>query len=157
VAGTSCHKSAFTNKQGKQASNITQDEYQAVLADTLLPEGRRLFSVHGISSWVLQQDNDPAHKVAERVVADWNHRHGSAVSLLQNWPPNSPDLNLIENLWAYVQARLDSRGCKTFKEFRQALTQELGAVPQSVIDSLYKSIPSRLRAVVKQRGDRTRY
>lgn len=157
VAGTSCHKSDFTNKQGKQASNITQNEYQAVLADTLLPEGRRLFSTHGISCWVLQQDNDPAHKVAGPAVAEWNQRHGSAVSLLQNWPPNSPDLNLIENVWAWVQARVDQKGCQNFSEFKAEVLQQLSKVPQSMIDKLYASMRGRLVSVIESDGGKIKY
>ena len=157
VAGTSCHKSAFVNKKGQQAKNITQHEYQAVLTDTLLPEGRRLFGTYGISCWVLQQDNDPAHKVAGQVVADWNQRHGSAVSVLPNWPPNSPDLNLIENVWAWVQARVDEKGCKNFAEFKAEVLQQLAKVPQSMIDKLYKSMHGRLRSVVENEGGKIKY
>lgn len=157
VAGTSCHKSAFTNKQGKQAKNITQDEYEAVLTDTLLPEGRRIFGTHGISCWVLQQDNDPAHKVAGRVVQEWNQRHGSAVSLLHNWPPNSPDLNLIENFWARVQAKVDAKGCKNFAEFRAEVLHQLSQVPQSMIDKLYASMRGRLVSVIENEGEKIKY
>ena len=157
VAGTSCHKSLFVNKKGQQAKNITQDEYKAVLAETLLPEGRRLFSTGGISCWKLQQDNDPAHKVAEQVVKDWNQKHSSAVSVLPNWPPNSPDLNLIENVWAWVQARVDEKGCKNFAEFKAQVLQQLAKVPKSMIDKLYKSMRGRLSSVIENEGGKIKY
>jgi transposase len=44
VSGTSKHKTTFCSKKGSQARNITQQEYKQVPRQTLLPEGRRLFS-----------------------------------------------------------------------------------------------------------------
>ena len=128
-----------------------------MLAETLLPEGRRLFSTGGISCWKLQQDNDPAHKVAEQVVKDWNQKHSSAVSVLPNWPPNSPDLNLIENVWAWVQARVDEKGCKNFAEFKAQVLQQLAKVPKSMIDKLYKSMRGRLSSVIENEGGKIKY
>ena len=105
VAGTSCSKTVFANKKGQLAKNITQAEYKHVLSKTLLPEGRKLFSHVGVSSFIFQQDNDPAHKVASSVIKDWNQKNASSIQLLKNWPPNSPDLNIIENVWAWIQGQ----------------------------------------------------
>ena len=58
VAGTSKHESTYKNKKGKGARNITSSEYGNVVKATLLPEGRRIFSIQGVSTWLLQQDND---------------------------------------------------------------------------------------------------
>ena len=157
VAGTSKHKSTYFNKQGKVSRNITSSEYKEVLTTTLLPEGRRLFSGAGISNWVLQQDNDPTHKVAAAVIHDWKSKHQGSVALLGNWPPNSPDLNPIENVWSYVQARVNSLGCKTFEEFKQAVLQELQNVPRGMLGNLIKSMGSRMASVISTDGDKTKY
>jgi hypothetical protein len=97
VAGTSKHKSVFKNKKGDPSKNITSAEYKEVVQNTFLPEGKRLFSTQGIATWVLQQDNDPTHKVASEVVREWNSKHASSIILLPNWPPSSPDLSPIDN------------------------------------------------------------
>ena len=69
VAGTTGKKSSYITVKGMPASNITSSEYEHVLSDTLLPQGQLLFSQGaGLSSWVLQQDNDPAHSVARKIV-----------------------------------------------------------------------------------------
>jgi len=70
LAETSCRKSFVVNEHGNQGRYIAQDECQAVLAGTMLPEGHRTFSAHSISSWVLHHDNDLAHKVTGCIVVE---------------------------------------------------------------------------------------
>lgn len=158
VTGTSKQPSTFLNKKGQQAKNITSAEYDHVVHDTLLPEGRRLFGAQGIASWVMQQDNDPTHKTAsKRALARFNQRHGSSVSLLEGWPGNSPDLNPIENAWAYVQQRVDAAGCSKFEEFKATLHREWMALPKEYCAKLVKSMRDRLGKCVSLSGDKTGY
>jgi len=152
VTGSSKHTSAYTNKQGKVAKNITTSEYKEVINKTFLPQGSRLFSTQGISTWTLQQDNDPTHKCAGDLVAAWNTSKGSSVKLMSPWPPNSPDLNLIENVWAWVQVKVDSMGCSNFEEFKQAVISTLAAVPKEHLTRLYASMGKRLAEVVENGG-----
>ncbi len=155
VTGTTGYKSTYTNKQGQPARNITASEYRDVVMETLLPEGRRLFATGGVGqAWVLQQDNDPCHKAAVGPVATWSRQHSRSVRLMQAWPPNSPDLNIIENVWSIVDARLKARGCKNASDFKQAVLEELGAVPQHTIDSLFSSMKKRMREVISNMGER---
>ena len=41
------------------------------------------------------------------------------------WPPHSPDLSPIENVWGIVQREVDAMGCKGFNEFELAVVQKL--------------------------------
>lgn len=157
VAGTTNHKNTYLNKQGGAARNITSQEYRDVLTQTLLPEGRRLFMKGGITTWTLQQDNDPTHSCAWDVVKSYNSSKGSSVSVLDGWPPNSPDLSLIETMWAFLDARMDSLGCKTFPEFKAALIRECAAISQKHCMNLYASMPKRLQSCLALEGKRTKY
>ncbi len=157
VAGSSQHTTVHKNKKGERARNITASEYKDVLNTTLLPEATRIFSTTGVGSFVLQQDNDPTHRVASTTVATWNARHASSIKVLQDWPPNSPDLNPIENVWAYVQARVNALGCKSFMEFKKAVLDEMMAVPKSLISKLFKSMPKRVATVLGSGGGKTKY
>lgn len=157
VAGSSKHKTQHKNKKGQKARNITESEYIEVLNTTLLPEATRLFGTNGIGSFVLQQDNDPTHKVAFPTVRKWNSKHASSQKVLKNWPPNSPDLNPIENVWAYVQDKVNALGCKSFNEFKQAVEKEMKAVRGTFIRNLYKSMPNRLAKVLETGGEKTKY
>ena len=153
VSGTTGRKSVFKTVGGKKARNITTGEYSDVLEQTLLPAGGSAFLRH----WVFQQDEDPAHGHAMDVLNHWNSEHRPRVSLLEEWPGNSPDLNLIENVWSWVQAEVDKKGCSTFREFKQEVRDQFAAVPQSMLTSQYTSMPKRLGDVIKSGGRRIKY
>lgn len=157
VAGTSKHQSPYCNKQGKAARNITSAEYRVVLEACLLPGGQRLLGGRGLSFWTLQQDNDPTHKVATAVLQSFNKRRAAAVELLPAWPPNSPDLNPIENVWAYVQRRVNARGCDSFDSFKSAVQEELRSIPKRMLTALIDSMPKRLAEVIRKKGGKTKY
>jgi hypothetical protein len=157
VAGTSKHTQKHYNKRGQLAKNITESEFKVVMGETLLPEGRKLFTTQGISTWTLQMDNDPSHNCAPAVLKKYNKANSSSVQQLINWPPNSPDLNPIENLWAWLQARVDQKGCSSFEEFKQAVDSELAAVPKEHLANLVASMKKRLQLVVKRGGGPTGY
>lgn len=157
VAGTSKHQHAHTNKKGQAARNITSGEYRDVLMATLLPGGQHLFGVPGLSSWVLQQDGDQTHRVAQAVLDHWNRNHASTVQLLPNWPPNSPDLNPIENVWAHVQRVVDGKGCPTFDAYSKAVKHELTHLPKHILVNLIKSMPRRIAQVISTGGNKTKY
>lgn len=154
VAGTSKQKTQYKTQQQKAARNITKSEYKDVLWKTLLPAGTKLFKR---ASWYLQQDNDPSHGVTAQVLEQWNNSSAANVQLLPNWPPSSPDLNIIENVWAIVQQKVNSMGCKNFEEFKHAVEETFVAMPQDVIDNLYSSLEKRIRLVLQNDGGYTKY
>ena len=75
------------------------------------------------------------------------------------WPPHSPDLNPIKNLWLRMKRGIE----KTRKTFRSAA--EVMETIRDVWDSisvdetngLYKSLPERLKEVINMCGHRTKY
>lgn len=158
VAGTHNQKTMHTNMKGQGAKSITKTEYKEVLEKTLIPEGTRIFRNVGISRWVFQQDNDPCHKAAAGIIDTWNQQHsGVQVSLLSNWPGNSPDLNCIENLWAWAQAKVDAKGCKTIEEFKDCVIKTLHNVPQKYLQGLVGSMGRRIKACIDNNGGKTKY
>jgi hypothetical protein len=158
VAGTSKMHTAHTTVKGQRARNITKSGYKEVLEDTLLPEGSKLFHSLGLSSWVMQQDNDPCHKSANAVVNAWVQAHpGMHVSVLCGWPGNSPDLNPIENLWAWAQAKVDEQGCTTFDEFKQCVVHTLQGVPKQMLQNLVNSMKNRIAACIQRLGEKIGY
>jgi hypothetical protein len=79
------------------------------------------------------------------------------VTVLADWPPSSPDLNPIENVWGYVQRKVDAQGCKSFEEFKQAVLKAVQEVPLKVLKRLFDSLPHRLSIVIEKQGGKTGY
>ena len=156
VTGTSKYASSYVNSRGQKAQNITSSEYKEVCYQ-LVHEGSRLFSSKGTCEWVYQQDKDPTHTVAGGVIEAFNQERCACVDLLQGWPGNSPDLNLIENVWSWVQTEVNKKACRTFAEFEVEVQNVFRSVPRTMLDNLWKSIPTRLHEVVEVDGKRVKY
>lgn len=64
------------------------------------------------AKFIFQQDGARPHTAAitRKTLSD------EGVSVLK-WPPYSPDLNIIENIWGLVQARMDKKYFATFGAF----------------------------------------
>jgi hypothetical protein len=76
---------------------------------------------------------------------------------LKNWPPNSPDMSPIENLWAWAQAKADSAGCHNFKEYKACVFKTLKEVPQSILNKLFLSMKKRVLDCKSKNGGKTKY
>lgn len=160
VSGSTGHNPVkkYETQSHTPARNITISEYEDVLLHVLLPWGHRLFDGH---DWVLQQDNDPAHAVAsKRAVQKWNQAlkeqkcKTGRVTIMEDWPPNSPDLSIIENVWSIVQRNADAAGCEKFSDFTAKVEEELAKINPR---PLFASIPKRIQACIKAKGDRTKH
>ena len=75
----------------------------------------------GHRSWIFQQDGDPKHN-SERVQA-WLRQHVRFIAK-GDWPANSPDLNPIEHLWAFVQRRVCAREPRTLAQLQRFIEEE---------------------------------
>ncbi len=157
VTGTTGMKTPFKNDKGGDSKNITKQEYKQVVAKTLLPEGRRIFSAKGLGEWTLQQDGDPSHGVARPAITKFNTEGRGRVDLLDDWPGNSPDLSPIENVWGWVDAQVAAKGCKTFQEFKAEVHKTFKKIPLKMLENLMDSIPRRLARVVETEGGKCGY
>ena len=157
VSGTSKHKSTFKTKAGKDAKNITAAEYESVLTKHLLPMADKLMRSNGVTSWVFQQDNDPAHSRADAVIRKYKRAHNTSITLLAGWPPHSPDLSPIENMWAHVQAEVNKAGCKTLPEFVKAIEQAIDGVHHSWCAAAFMGMRQRLEDKLSLGGGKTKH
>jgi hypothetical protein len=81
--------------------NMNTDKYISVLDDNLWPVVVRHFSDR---PWIFQEDNAPCH-VALRA-NKWKEENGIRILL---WPPQSPYLNIIENVWKVLKIQVHKR------------------------------------------------
>lgn len=78
------------------------------------------------------------------------------------WPPQSPDLNPIENLWALISQKLnlmiDTYGnAKTPTELFERVVDCAGEISPETFNNLYTSLPNRWKLVLEKNGGPTRY
>ena len=74
------------------------------------------------------------------------------ICLMVDWPPFSPDLNIIENVWSILKAKVSKHKCTTRDALWEALCKEWYAIPNDIIIGLYKTLPKRLKAVLMNKG-----
>ena len=76
-----------------------------------------------------------------------------------DWPPQSPDLNPIENVCLHMKREI-ARQKKQFKsvdEVMATIHYVWDKISCDVISNLYKSMSERLRDVIKIRGYRSKF
>ncbi|GBM45702.1 Transposable element Tc1 transposase [Araneus ventricosus] len=61
--------------------------------------------------FIFQQDNDSKHR-SKHIQSWFSHRHLT----LPDWPIQSPDLNIIEGVWAEPESRLVGRNARNADE-----------------------------------------
>ncbi|GFU20215.1 retrovirus-related Pol polyprotein from transposon 17.6 [Trichonephila clavipes] len=83
-----------------------------------------------------QDDNAPIHTA--KIVQEWFAEHEGEVGHL-DWPLQSPDLNIIEHLWGYLESKLLARfpPPSTISALETALHEEWLHIPLQVVHDLY--------------------
>ncbi|GFX15963.1 transposable element Tc1 transposase [Trichonephila clavipes] len=92
-----------------------------------------------------QDDNAPIHTA--KIVQEGFAEHEGEVAHL-DWPPQSPDLNIIEPLWGYLESKLRARfpPPSTISALETALHEEWLHIKLQVVHDLYASIPRRIQS-----------
>lgn len=125
--------------------SLTSEKYISTIVKSNYLYGPEMF---------FYQDNDPRH--VSKITRDWLEKKNFK---LINPPPNSPDLNPIENLWLLLKRKLHKRNIRgmSSNSLLVAATQEWARISKEVCQSLVKSMPTRIRAVLKEHGDSTTF
>ena len=86
---------------------VNSDVYISVLQGNLLPFIDAIIA-DGAINLVFQQDNATPH-VSKKTRAWFDTAMQEHEFSLMVWPPNSPDMNLIEHVWAHLKRELNKR------------------------------------------------
>ena len=85
--------------------------YKSILKEHLLPSAQKCFHTKTYRSWTLLQDCDPKHK--SKLLE--NYLNKKQINVLWN-PPQSPDLNPIENVWKLLKDLVQQKNPKNLKD-----------------------------------------
>ena len=77
------------------------------------------------------QDNAPCHKA----MVVMNFLKAENVTVM-DWPPQSPNLNPIENVWKSLGERSKARNSKTTEQLWNALQEEWNKITRQDINKL---------------------
>lgn len=98
------------------------------------------------------QDNDPKH--SSLIVKEW--LTFNCPKLIKT-PAQSPDLNVIEHLWAKLETEIRKHNITNKENLKKALLEEWEKITPDFTQKLVESIPNRLREVINNKGLPTRY
>lgn len=104
-------------------------------------------------NWVFLQDNDPKHKakktmtLLEELVDDRIIEH----------PAQSPDLNIMEDLWSYLDRKVKASKIESISGLKHKLSMLWDAMSWSEIRTSVGSMAARLAECEEVHGARTHY
>ena len=104
------------------------------------------------NEYVFQQDNDPKH--TSRVATKFFEINSIPVL---PWPPQSPDINIIEHVWNYIDRKIPMNERKNKNDFKNAIINEWSNVTSNYLKKLVESVPNRLLKVIQANGGPTKY
>jgi transposase len=102
---------------------------------------------------IVMEDNAPVHKGVCIPV-----RQKLKMQTLTH-PPNSPDLNPIEHIWAHMKLRIaeEYAHITSQAEMKQVVQEMWDAFGDDQFNALIESMPARIEAVIKAKGGSTKY
>ena len=105
------------------------------------------------SRTIFQHEGAPAH----RSQSTQQYLVHKAVRLMPCWPVQSPDLSPIENVWEILKRRLDEIKVDSLNHLWDLVQREWYVIENETISKLYASMPSRVHATIKSRGQYSKY
>ena len=123
--------------------------YVDILNNNLLPS---IDALEQSILFIFQQDNAPCHRT--KIVSEW--LESKNIERL-TWPPNSPDLKTIENLWSWLDKEISKKAPRSLEELHNILPAILGNVFKHILENLIDSMPNRINECLKVHGRITRY
>ena len=76
---------------------------------------------------------------------------------LKDWSSNSPDFNIMEDGWSWMEGELQRKGPKSLRALKSQLTTAWNNLPMSKVENSIQSLPKRFQQCIDLNGERTSY
>jgi transposase len=127
------------------------DTYAVLMRDYLSLAADAAFTF-GSGPWYFLHDNPNVHRGA----ATYSALHNIGATVIE-FPPYSPDLNVIENMWAYLARKVDEHRSENKEQLKRWIQYEWDNIDKSYFETLFASYPKRCQAVIDADGAHTKY
>lgn len=123
-----------------------------VLMPALMKNGKLAESSSARGRLIFQQDKATAHTAmgTQRLL-----REELPCSFLDknSWAAKLVDINIMEKVWGIMDTKMLDEKFTTMAQLRRVVTKVWNHVSQGSIQSLYKSVPSRVKAIISCGGN----
>jgi len=144
-----CVASTGTGNLSKVEGRMDSIQYQQILENNVQKSVKKLKLRRG---WIFQQDNDPKH--CSNSTKEYMQRCRLHVL---DWPSQSPDLNIIENLWNDLKRAVHAHKLSNLTQLQAFCMEEWSKIAPARIQGLLSGYRKRLEAVISAKGGSTKY
>lgn len=134
-------------------SNLDGELYQSILEARLPPDCAPDCPASRKSKWHFIQDNARMHKTPDSM-ATMKELVGNRFYEL---PPYSPDFNIIEDIWSYMDNAVRTSKITTLRGLKRKLASIWKELSWNYVRNSVNSMPSRLNECIALKGERTHY
>ena len=129
-------------------TRVNAQIYKNIVQDHVVP----IIQNSGFDRATFMHDNAPCHKA--KVVMSYLSEQDFEI---MDWPPQSPDLNPIENLWKTLGVKVMERNPTNTEDLWVKLQEEWSKISIEDCQELIRSCSRRCAAVIESKGSFTKY
>lgn len=137
--------------------SINTDYYLKIMRSALIPSIKKL---HPDGQYIYQQDNAPCH--VSHKAKNWfqnrtENRKKAPIPIMDDWPPQSPDMNPIEHIWDYIGRKIQKETFSNQEALFTRIKQIWDNLDEEYVHHLVLGMPDRVQELRSKRGGATRY
>ena len=131
---------------------MDKNVYHDILVRIAVKAGRHLIG----QDYIFQEDNDPKHsaRLNRNYLGKLEER---GILRRMVWPPQSPDLNPIEHIWAHIDRVIDKSAVTSKSTLFAELENVWDNIDSELLRRYIRSMRRRCLAVIRARGNATKY